>query len=167
MTPAVKDDDVQCLFLEAMRRYLDEKEYILKNVKMLKENCLETAPLETQIEDVLREMEITEKSIKQCIEDNASAAISQEECRIRYDHLYDRFQNLEKKKAGLESKLGKVQIEIASMEELIACLENLEETPMELDPMLWRILVDKAMVTSNDTIRFIMAGGLEYEFSLY
>ena len=53
------------------------------------------------------------------------------------------------------------------MEELIACLENLEETPLEFDPMLWRILVDKAMVTSNDTIRFIMAGGLEYEFSLY
>ena len=40
----------------------------------------------------------------------AGFTVSQEEYRKRYDHLYDIFQELEKKKAGLEAKLSKVQL---------------------------------------------------------
>ena len=111
-------------------------------------------------------MEVTENALRQCIADNAAASITEKEYRQRYDHLYEKFQALEKKKAALADKLMELRAENSSIEEVITLLETTEEIPIEFDPAIWRIVVEKVLV-GKDNIRFIMIGGKEYSFRIY
>lgn len=118
------------------------------------------------MENTRQEMEITENALRQCIADNAAASITEEEYRQRYDHLYEKFQALEKEKAALADKLMELRTENASIEEAITLLETTRDIPIEFDPTIWRIVVEKVLV-EKENIRFIMIGGKEYSFRLY
>ena len=39
-----------------------------------------------------------------------------------------------------------------------------EEIPMDFDPLLWRIIVEKVLVGTDGTVTFTMVGGKEYRF---
>jgi len=60
-----------------------------------------------------------------------------------------------------------MKAEAVSVDEVITCLQATDEMPLEFDPVLWRITVEKVLVGSDDTVRFIMVGGKEYSFRIY
>ena len=65
-----------------------------------------------------------------------------------------------------DDKLMDLRAENSSIEEVITLLETTGEIPIEFDPAIWRIVVEKVLV-GKDNIRFIMIGGKEYSFRIY
>lgn len=57
-----------------------------------------------------QQLETTEGDLHDCIADNASASISKEEYRLRYDALLAQFRALEKQRDDLEEKLTTMQV---------------------------------------------------------
>ena len=92
---------------------------------------------------------------------------SEEEYREQYDRLYDQFEDLEAKRDKLSRKLSIAQSDAAKLDEAIRVLETTDEIPMDFDPMLWRIIVEKVLVGTDGTVTFIMVGGTEYRFNAY
>ena len=165
-TPSLNEADIKRWFSQAFGKLLKERDAIISSLRHVQQFCLDPADTEKQMENTRREMEITENALRQCIANNAAASITEDEYRKRYDHLYEKFQTLEKKKAALSDKLTELKTDRASIEEVIALLEATEEIPIEFDPAIWRIVVEKVLV-EKDRIRFIMAGGKEYSFRIY
>lgn len=165
-TPSLNEVDIKRWFSQALGKFLEDRDAIIENLHQVQQFCLDPMETEKQMENTRREMEITENALRQCIADNAAASITEEEYRQRYDHLYEKFQALEKNKAALADKLMELRTENASIEEVITLLETTEEIPIEFDPAIWRIVVEKVLV-GKDNIRFIMIGGKEYSFRIY
>lgn len=166
-TPHLNEADIKRWFVEAFCRYLKDRDVIIANMRHFKKTCLDPTDLENKMGDVRQELIVTEAALRQCIADNAAASITEEEYRMRYDALYEKFQKLEEEKAGLAEKLAAMQTEAASVDELITCLQDANELSIEFDPVLWRITVQKVLVGNDDMVRFIMAGGKEYSFRIY
>lgn len=166
-TPHLNEADIKRWFVEAFCRYLKDRDVIIANVRHFKKTCLDPTDLEKKMDDARQELIVTEAALRQCIAENAAASITEEEYRMRYDALYEKFQKLEEEKAGLTDKLTAMQTEAASVDELITCLLAADELSIEFDPVLWRVTVQKVLVESDDMVRFIMAGGKEYSFRIY
>ena len=64
----------------------------------------------------------------------------------------------------LSRKLSIAQSDAAKLDEAIRVLEMTEEIPMDFDPLLWRIIVEKVLVGTDGTVTFTMVGGKEYRF---
>lgn len=165
-TAALRDEDIKRWFSQALGKYLKDRDAITSNLRCVQESCLDPADTEKQLEEMRREMEITEAALRQCIADNAAASITEEEYRRRYDLLYEKFQDLEKKKAALADKLSGMRIESANIDEIASLLEKIDEVPVDFDPVLWRTVVEKVLV-GEDEIRFFMKGDREYRFRIY
>lgn len=166
-TPHLNEEDIKMWFNEALGRMLTDREWIINNLRLVQETCLDPASVERKLERVDIDLEITEKALRQCISENATAAVSEEEYRRKYDELYGKFQSLEQKKADLEGKLAGLRSESAAIEEVIHTIDTTETVPMDFDPQIWRILVDKVLVSTDGMIRFVMTGGEEYEFRVH
>jgi len=166
-TPHLNDADIKKWFSEAFSRYLADRDNIIANLTHFKSTCLDPTDLEKELADVRQELIETESALRQCIDDNAAASITGEEYRSRYDALYEQFQALEKKRDTLAEKITAMKAEAVSVDEVITCLKATDEMPLEFDPVLWRITVEKVLVGNDDTVRFIMVGGKEYSFRIY
>ena len=165
-TPSLNEIDIKRWFSQALGKFLEDRDAIIANLRRVQQVCVDPMDTEKQMENTRQEMEVTENALRQCIADNAAASITEEEYRQRYDHLYEKFQGLEKKKAALDDKLMDLRAENSSIEEVITLLETTGEIPIEFDPAIWRIVVEKVLV-GKDNIRFIMIGGKEYSFRIY
>lgn len=163
-TTHLDEDRIEEMFSEALTLYFEQKDELLSELKMLKDSCLDTDKVQKSISKVQQDMEITASALKQCISENASASVSEDEFREKYDSLYDKFKALEKKHDRLSEKLTNLQIESAALDEVIHCLESSAILPFGFDPMLWRILVEKVTVYSDDHVVFKMAGERGYGF---
>ena len=157
--------DIKRWFSQALGKFLEDRDAIIANLRRVQQLCIDPTDTEKQMENTRQEMEVTENALRQCIADNAAASITEEEYRQRYDHLYGKFQALEKEKAALAERLTGLRTENASIEEVVTLLETTEEIPIEFDPAIWRIVVEKVLVGKDD-IRFIMVGGKEYSFRI-
>ena len=71
---------------------------------------------------------------------------------------------MEKCDQELSDKITNSAIEAAAIDDVISCLTSTNSPPMEFDPMLWRILVEKVLVGADGTVVFHMVGGKEYKF---
>ena len=65
----------------------------------------------------------------------------------------------------LHSEVRKAKRKL-KLKKMKALEEATEEIPIEFDPAIWRIVVEKVLV-GKDNIRFIMIGGKEYSFRIY
>ena len=163
-TPHLNEADVKNWFIEAFLMYYEERDRIITNLTHFKRSCLDTAELEQNLDDVRQDLEITEGALRQCISDNAAASITEEEYRKKYDSLYEKFLTLENRRDTLTEKITSKRAEIATVDEVITCLQETHEAPMTFDPVLWRTTVQKVLVESDGTVTFHLAGGMEYEF---
>lgn len=165
-TPSLNEVDIKRWFSQALGKFLENRDAIIANLRQVQQFCLDPTDTEGQIEKTRQEMEVTENALRQCIADNAAASITEEEYRQRYDHLYEKFRALEKKKAALADMLSGMQIESAHLDEIASLLEKIDEVPVDFDPVLWRTVVEKVLV-GEDEVRFFLKGDWEYKFRIY
>lgn len=163
-TPHINEKDLHRWFRQAFSQYYAERNAIIENMRFLRETCFDLDGMQEKIVGIEAEMQTTADALRSCIEQNAAASITEEEYRELYDRLYDQFENLESKRDKLSRKLSIAQSDAAKLDEAIRVLETTEEIPMDFDPLLWRIIVEKVLVGTDGTVTFIMVGGKEYRF---
>ncbi|OPX87242.1 MAG: hypothetical protein A4E53_02559 [Pelotomaculum sp. PtaB.Bin104] len=119
----------------------------------------DTAALDTEAEELQRELEIVAELIHHSVDENAHIGLNQAKYQQRYNGLVERY---EKAKARLEKIEELQQARRAKREQLdsfLATLLQQDSVLTEFDESLWFAVIDKVVVHSADDIQFTFRDG--------
>ena len=111
-------------------------------------------------------MDTLTEMIRQTVMLNASATVSEDEYRRRYNDLTDRFRAEEEKLKRLTAERKKRDAESVAIGGMLSELEELEAPPIEFDEKLWHAVVDKVTVYNDDRLVFSLKDGTEITVEL-
>ena len=95
----------------------------------------------------------------QMVMQNASASVTEDEYRHRYNDLTERFHTEEEKHKRLTEKRKRMVAESVAIGGMLTELEELEAPPIEFDEKLWHIVVDRVTVYNDDRLVYSLKDG--------
>ena len=122
--------------------------------------------IDEDIADCEREMDLLTEMIRQTMMQNASATVSEEEYRRRYNDLTDRFRAKEEKYKRLTAKRKQMAAESVDIGGMLTELAELDEPPIEFDEKLWHAVVDRVTVYNDDRLVYSLNDGTEITVEL-
>lgn len=158
-TTHFKIDDVKSRFLDALNSMLKEYDSIKTNVAEQILYLSDISALENEALNIQSDIDITLKTIDDCVKQNARTIQDQDEYQKRYSLLEEKYEKLEKKKSSVEER---IMVRKARNIELQKFNDSLQSTPAhfnEWDDYLWIALLEKAVAKENGKIDFHFKNG--------
>ena len=160
-TPHLREEDIQRRFISAYNSMISDKAPYLLACETAKAVLTDTATIDAEMDELLREMEVVAGLTKKCIEENSSTAQDQAEYTARYNGYVERYEKAKERYdelAGLrEESLTKADVIGRFME----TLSEREELLTEFDRLLWLTVVEYATVGRDGTVTFRFNDGTE------
>lgn len=97
---------------------------------------------------------------------NASASVTEEEYRRRYNDLIDRFRAEEEKHKRLTERRKRMVAESVAIGDMLSQLTELEAPPIEFDEKLWHAVVECVTVYNDDRLVYSLKDGSEITIML-
>ena len=92
---------------------------------------------------------------------NASATVTQEEYKRRYNDLTERYQVAEEKLNALLAERKRMEAEAIAISRMLFELMELEQLPIEFDEKLWNATVERLTVYEYERLIFSLKDGTE------
>lgn len=160
-TPAVRDEDIKERFITAFNAMVADKKPYLEACEAAKTVLTDTSAIDTEMEELRREMEVVAGLTKKCIEENSTAAQDQEEYAARYNGYVDRYEKAKERYDALtalrQEKLSKAK----AIDRFMATVSKRDGLLTEFDNRLWLSLVDYAEVHRDGMLTFHFFDGTE------
>ena len=160
-TPHLTEEEIEARFIAAYNSMLTDKSAYLLGCETAREFLMDTTALDTEMEELLRELDVIAGLIRKCIDENSATAQDQTEYTSRYNAYVDRY---EKAKARYDSLAANRQDKLAgakAVERFMAVLDERDDPLTEFDRHLWIMTVDYATVHRDGTITFRFYDGTE------
>ena len=141
--------------------YFADRQATLDTLRYVKKTLTDTDFIDEDIADSEREMDLLTEMIRQTVMQNASATVTEDEYRRRYNDLTDRFRAEEEKHKQLTAQRNRMEAESVSIGGMLTELEELEAPPIEFDEKLWHAVVDHVTVYNDDRLVFSLKDGSE------
>jgi hypothetical protein len=148
-------------FLEMFAIYFADRQATLDTLRYVKKTLTDTDFIDEDIADCEREMDLLTEMIRQTVMQNASATVSEEEYRRRYNDLTERFRAEEEKHKRLSSKRKQMATESVAIGGMLTELAELEAPPIEFDEKLWHAVVDRLTVYNDNRLVYSLKDGSE------
>ena len=158
-TPHLTENEIQAAFVNVMNRLIENKNNIIADSKMLMKQLTDCTDLEKEMTQLQVEMNVLSEMLRNAIDENARAAIDQEEYNRRYDELEVRYKALATKydEIGLEKR--RRQFMRDSFRQFISTIEH-ADVVTEFSPGAWTALVESIIVHAKDDIHFNFRNGM-------
>ena len=130
--------------------YFADRKATLDTLRYVQKTLTDTDFIDEDIADSEREMDLLTEMIRQTVTQNASASVTEDEYRRRYNDLTDRFRAEEKKHKRLTEKRKRMVAESVAISGMLTELAELEVPHIEFDEKLWHAVVDKVTVYNDD-----------------
>ena len=153
-------------FLEMFAIYFADRKATIDTLRYVQKTLTDTDFIGDDIEACEREMDILTEMIRQTVMLNASATVSEDEYRRRYNDLTDRFRAEEEKLKRLTAERKKRDAESVAIGGMLFELTELEAPPIEFDEKLWHAVVDKVTVYNDDRLVYSLKDGTEITVEL-
>ena len=153
-------------FLEMFAIYFADRKATIDTLRYVQKTLTDTDFIDDDIEACEREMDILTEMIRQTVMLNASATVSEEEYRRRYNDLTDRFRTKEEKLKRLTAERKKRDAESVAIGGMLFELTELEAPPIEFDEKLWHAVVDHVTVYNDERLVFSLKDGTEITVEL-
>ena len=114
--------------------------------RYVQKTLTDTDFIDEDIADSEREMDLLTEMIRQTVMQNASATVTEDEYRCRYNDLTDRFRTEEEKHKRLTERRKRMVAESIAIGGMLSELIELEAPPIEFDEKLWHAVVDRVTV---------------------
>ncbi len=98
---------------------------------------------------------------------NASASVSKDEYRRRYNDLTDRFHAEKERHKRLTIERERMDAESVAIGGMFFELTEIETPPIEFDEKLWHAVVDRVTVYNDDRLVYSMKDGTEITVMLW
>ena len=153
-------------FLEMFAIYFADRKATIDTLRYVQKTLTDTDFIDDDIEACEREMDILTEMIRQTVMQNASASVTEDEYRRRYNDLTDRFHAEEEKHKRLTERRKRMDAESAAIGGMLSRLTELEAPPIEFDEKLWHAVVDRVTVMSDDRLVYSLKDGTEITIEL-
>jgi len=140
-TPHVTEAELKQAFVQALNRLVTDREAMIEDIRLLLPKLADTAALEKEKASALRERDEARGLVQRCVEENASAALAQQDYRERYQRLVSGYEASERKLAGVEEKLRQRASRCETLRQFIVELEKRTDLITAFDEtagMPWR-----------------------------
>ena len=154
-------DQLEQKFLEMFAIYFADRKATIDTLRYVQKTLTDTDFIGEDIADCEREMDLLTEMIRQTVMQNASASVTEEEYRRRYNDLTDRFRAEEEKHKQLTARRNRMEAESVSIGGMLTELEELEAPPIEFDEKLWHAVVDRVTVYNDDRLVYSPKDGSE------
>lgn len=116
----------------------------------------------SQLEEVKKELISVKELADSLVNSYALNATSKESYEKEYEKLTKRFDSLSKKETQLTEQIKRKELQRSRIESFIGGYEKNSTLFNEWSQEKWAVLLQKAIVYRDNTIRFIFYTGLEY-----
>ena len=165
-TPHLYEDDLKQHFITALSQLLTDRTALLEDNKLILNELLDTAALDTECDRLLQELEVVAGMIQQMINENATKAADQAAYAERYNSLVDRYEKLQAKYDALQQQKERRQIQAEAIENCVEALEELDLLEITFTDALWNTVVDHVTVHADKRLVFHCKNGSEVEVSI-
>ena len=148
-TPAVTEDEIKSKFLNVFNGIITSKKPYISDCLTAKKVITDTAKIDAEMNDLLREMEVVTELTKKCIEENSTTLQDQEEYSARYNGYVDRYEALKKQYDSLSLERETRKEKAKSIDRFIHTIKTRENLLTEFDPHLWLTTVETVTITSD------------------
>lgn len=159
-TPHLTEEDIKAVFVKAVNKLMGNKNEIISNIQLIREQLCDTANLESEQDRLNQDLITLTDMTENCIAENARVSQDQTEYQKRYNSLVRRY---DKTKEQYEAVTTKIQGRRLRNEQLEAFINNLKGQNLigEFDERLWCSLLDYITVYGKDDIRVMFKDGTE------
>ncbi len=160
-TPHIREEDIQKRFISAINDIITDKKPYIAACEKAAAVLTDTSATDTEIQELLREIEVVASLTKKCIEDNSSSVQDQEEYAARYNGYVDRYEKTKERYDELVALRSRKMAKAKAINRFIATLSRREELLTEFDNRLWLTLVDYVTVRRDGKMTFSFFDGTE------
>ena len=117
--------------------------------------------IDTEMEAVSDELEVTAGLIKKLVDENATRKLDQHDYRKKYDGYASWYAALESRMDSLEKERERKEIQYDIYSGFLVGINETGELPMDFNKKLFHRLVDYATVYSDGRVIFTFRNGVE------
>jgi len=162
-TPHFDAEIIQQMFLKAYNQLMENRDCIIEDCEIIRTTLCDCSELDADIEKLQEEIEIIAELVKNCVQENAAAAHSQEEYTEKYRSLVKRYEKATKRLGELSAKKTQKQDRDCELRLFIKTLKQQPLVLEEWNERLWVALLDQATVFRDGRIVFRFKSGSEID----
>ena len=147
--------------MSAVSKLYADRATILETCRLLQTTLTDNTAIDTECEELLREMDLVVGLIRSCIEENACQAVDQASYIERHNGYVDRYENLKERYTQLQKQRDERDAEALRIGGFMFELRELGELPIAFDERLWHGLIDCVTVYHDERLIFYFKDGSE------
>ena len=160
-TPHLDEETIKQLFVTAVNKLLADKDQIIANFNLMRDELFGTEALEAERSELQGEMAVVAEFIQKCIGENARIALDQSEYQDRYNALVARFETAKARFNEVSELVSSKKARLKLVEAFISELAKHDGLVAEFDEWLWFSLVDFATVGADGEVQITFKDGSE------
>lgn len=162
-TPHLTDGEIEQFCVSAINKLLERRDSVRADYEEVKPMLFDTSALETKQEELREETQLVADLVQQCIRENASVALDQNDYQKRYDALVARYNKANDRLEAVTAEINDKELRKATIEDCLAAMEKLPTALDAFDETAFHSLVDYITVYSNDDVRVTFKDGTEIQ----
>lgn len=160
-TPTLTAEIIQMMFFNAYNTFMGDRKQVIEDCELLRKALIDFIKLDSQIEKQNEKIEVIAERVKHLVKENASTPQSQDEYIKKYNSLSKRYEEEYRK---LENLQKDKELRISKDKAMEVFIEILKKQPLVVeawDESLWALMIEKAIVGREGSIKFIFYNGTE------
>ena len=160
-TPAIRADDVETRFVNAVNSIIENKDEIISNLEMVLDKICNKKELSEEKEKLEKSLAEQVEKIQELIEINSRVAQNQEKYKKEYDALIKEYEETKCKFEQVEIESSQQAAKHQMIKDYINTLKKQNKPLTKFDGLMWGSLLESATIIDKDTIVFKFKDGTE------
>lgn len=165
-TPHLYEDDLKQYFITALSELLADRTALLEDGRLIRRELLDFSAIDTESDDILRELDVVAGMIKHLVDENAAQAKSQATYIGQYNYLVERYENLQFRYDTMQQQKERWLIQADAIGGCLFALEELDLLQITFSEALWNTVIDHVTVYADDRLVFSFKNGMETEVNI-
>ena len=160
-TPILIKEDIQNSFIKVINEIITNKDEIIENIKAVSKSMCNVDELESQKDEIHRNLLEQVEQIQELIEVNSRVAQNQDEYQKKYEELVSEYEFLKSEDKRLELEISNKLVKVETINLFINTINKQDSLLSEFDEVMWGSLLECVTVYTADDIRFKFRDGTE------
>ena len=160
-TPAIRADDVETRFVNAVNSIIENKDEIISNLEMVLDKICNKKEFSEEKEKLEKSLAEQVEKIQELIDMNSRVAQNQEKYKKEYDAMIKTYDETKFKYEQLEIESSQQAAKHQMIKDYINTLKKQNKPLTKFDGLMWGSLLESATIKDKDTIVFKFKDGTE------
>jgi len=160
-TPHLYEEDLKKAFVDTFNSLMGNKKAILAGYDEVITALTDSTALDEECTQLQNESEVVLELIRKCVDENAHAALDQDDYQRHYNELASRYETTKKRLNELDDQRLDRRAKREKLVEFIATLTKRDVLLAEFDEGLWNALVETVTIHGDHDLTFKFKDGTE------